>query len=193
MDEMVVDSARMFEIAFEKQRMYHQMANTDYLTGLQSRQSVVEKGSKLFHFSRVDKRPFAVLALDIDHFKEINDTHGHIAGDSVLRQVAAIFMRSVRGSDVVGRTGGEEFIFLLPNTPLDRAREIAERLRREIETSKFDAGGEHPLDLTISVGVACDTGSYPDFRSFVEKADAALYNAKHAGRNRICVVEPDQS
>ena len=188
MDEMVVDSARMFEIAFEKQKLYHQQANTDYLTGLHSRQSIVEKGNKLFHYSRVDNRPFSVLVLDIDRFKEINDTYGHIAGDDVLRQLARILQESVRGSDMVGRTGGEEFIFLLPNTPQTRTIEIAERLRKEVEGAKFDIGSGKQIELTISVGAASDNGSYEDFRALIEQADFALYRAKKSGRNQISVV-----
>ncbi len=188
MDEMVVDSARMFEIAFEKQKLYHQQANTDYLTGLHSRQSIVEKGNKLFHYSRVDKRPFSILVLDIDRFKEINDTYGHTAGDDVLRKLAMILHHSVRGSDMVGRIGGEEFIFLLPETIQPRAVEIAERLRKEVESVKFDIGNGKQIDLTISVGVASDNGTYEDFRALIEQADFAMYRAKKSGRNQVAVV-----
>ncbi len=187
-DEMVVDSARMFEIAFEKQKLYHKQANTDYLTGLHSRQSIMEKGNKLFHYSRIDNHPFSLLVFDIDRFKEINDTYGHIAGDDILCQFAKILQRSVRGSDMVGRTGGEEFILLLPNTPQSRAVEIAERLRKEVQDTRFEIGNDKRIELTISVGAASDNGTYEDFRALIEQADFALYRAKKSGRNQIAVV-----
>jgi diguanylate cyclase (GGDEF)-like protein len=189
LDEMVVDSARMFEIAFERQKLYQKQANTDYLTGLHSRQSIVEKGNKLFHYSRVDNKPFSVLVLDIDHFKEVNDTYGHITGDVVLQQLATVLLKAVRGSDLVGRLGGEEFIFMLPNTPQDRAVEIAERLRKEVESEKFDHNNDDFINLTISIGVVFDTGSVEDFRALVEKGDAALYRAKNNGRNQVITAE----
>jgi len=179
----------MFEIAFERQKLYHQQANTDYLTGLHSRQSIVEKGNRLFHYSRVDKKPFSVLVLDIDHFKEINDTYGHITGDAILQQLAAVLLKAVRGSDMVGRVGGEEFIFMLPNTPLDRAVDIAERLRKEVESQKFDHTKDDYVSLTISIGVVYDDGTVEDFRALVEKGDAALYKAKKNGRNQVITSE----
>jgi diguanylate cyclase (GGDEF)-like protein len=189
MDEMVVDSARMFEIAYEKQKLYHQQVNTDYLTGLHSRQFIVEKGNRLFHYSRVDGRPFSVLVMDIDHFKEINDTYGHLTGDSILRQLAEILQKSVRESDLVGRVGGEEFLFLLPGTPLDYAVDIAERLRKEVEAHEFTNQAHEKIEMTISIGVVCDDGIVDDFRALVEKGDAALYKAKQNGRNRIINLE----
>lgn len=192
MDEMVVDSARMFEIAYERQKLYHKQVNTDYLTGLHSRRFIVEKGNRLFHYSRVDGRPFSVLVMDIDHFKEINDTYGHLTGDSILRQLAEIMQKSIRESDLVGRIGGEEFLFLLPGTPLDHAIDIAERLRKEVELHEFTNQAHEKIEMTVSIGVVYDDGTMEDFKALAEKGDVALYKAKKNGRNRIINLESNK-
>jgi diguanylate cyclase (GGDEF)-like protein len=192
LDEMVVDSARMFEIAYERQKLYLQQVNTDYLTGLHSRRFIVEKGDRLFHYSRVDGRPFSVLVMDIDHFKEINDTYGHITGDSILLQLAEILKKAIRESDLVGRIGGEEFLFLLPGTPLDHAIDVAERLRKEVELHEFTNQADDKIEMTISIGVVYDDGHMEDFKALVEKGDAALYKAKKNGRNRIINLKSNE-
>lgn len=189
MDELVVDSARMFELAYERQRLYHQQVNTDYLTGLHSRQSIMEKGSKLYHYAQVDGKSFSMLIIDVDHFKGINDSFGHTSGDMVLRNLAGLFLKSVRDSDIVGRLGGEEFAILLPNTVEERALEIAERLRKEVESIHMDDGKGNQVSVTISIGVAFSHDVEKDFEQFIEQADSAMYEAKNRGRNTTYVYK----
>lgn len=187
LDQLVIDSARMFELAYERQMLFQRQVNTDYLTGAHSRQSLMEKGEKLLHFSRIDQKPFSVLMLDVDHFKRINDTYGHGSGDLAARTLVSICQKSVRETDLVGRLGGDEFAILLPNAPQKKAVEIAERLRREVKEAVIDNGNGNRFQITISVGVACHDGADETFQSILDKADAALLRAKRSGRNATVV------
>ncbi len=135
----------------------------------------------------------SVLIADLDHFKQVNDTYGHLAGDAVLRAVAGEFTAGVRDYDVVGRFGGEEFVVVLPATGLERAWEVAERLREGVSaltvTARSREGGGHPLQvdrLSVSIGLACLPDQAGDLSDLLQLADAALYAAKSAGRNRVC-------
>jgi two-component system cell cycle response regulator len=128
-----------------------------------------------------------LLMVDIDHFKRINDTYGHLVGDDVLREVATLLQGAVRTVDVVARYGGEEFIIVLPETNEEGAIAFAERLRERIEAQEFGRGGRAGLRLTTSIGVA--TFPSPLVESTEDlfgRADAALYRAKADGRNRVC-------
>jgi diguanylate cyclase (GGDEF)-like protein len=126
------------------------------------------------------------MMLDIDHFKRVNDTHSHPIGDQVLQVLAKQCQNSVREIDLVGRYGGEEFIFLLPETNLEVAKEIAERLRRTIANMLFPTDkGE--LSMTVSLGVAMYDENTLDLETMIARADQAMYVAKHRGRNRIAV------
>ncbi len=189
MDELVVDSARMFELAYERQKLFQRQVNTDYLTGAHSRQSLMEKGEKLLHFSQIDQKPLSVLMLDIDHFKRINDIHGHSSGDLAARTLVTICQRSVRETDLVGRLGGDEFAILLPNASEKKAVEIAERLRREVKETSIDDGNGKRFQITISVGVVSHDGEDETFQAILDKADSAMLRAKRSGRNVTVVYD----
>jgi diguanylate cyclase (GGDEF)-like protein len=129
----------------------------------------------------------------LDHFKAVNDTHGHNAGDTVLKKFSEIVKANSRRSDMCGRIGGEEFLFVLTHTTQEGARVVIERIRAEFEATKFDFDGTS-LTVTASFGLADFEGTQaPDFNQLVTQADAALYAAKRSGRNRIQSVTLSQS
>jgi diguanylate cyclase (GGDEF)-like protein len=156
------------------------LAERDALTGLHNRRSFDEYlGAEVARFERY-ARPFALLMLDIDHFKAINDTHGHDIGDQAIKRVADLVASSLRDVDIAARYGGEEFAVILPETNLRRAVEVAERIRERVEATSTPQ-----MRLTISAGVAAAPESSGDGKDLVRKADAALYASKNAGRNRV--------
>jgi diguanylate cyclase (GGDEF)-like protein len=130
--------------------------------------------------------------LDIDHFKRINDEHGHDAGDEVLRAVAAVLRNATRDVDVTARHGGEEFVVLLPETGLAAARDAAERVRTAVATATVDPGGRQ-LSVTVSVGVSAWPDSATAPADLLPGADAALYEAKRSGRNRVVAARPHET
>ena len=123
------------------------------------------------------------MMLDIDHFKKINDTYGHLAGDFVLKEIAKIIKDSIRKSDICGRFGGEEFVIVLPNTKLSGAMKLAERIRETIQNHTFDFNGKK-INVTVSIGIT-SVGVNDSYESLISRADEALYEAKEKGRNRI--------
>ena len=128
-------------------------------------------------------KPLSVLMLDIDFFKKVNDTYGHLAGDFVLKEVADIIKSTIRNSDVCGRFGGEEFIIVLPNTKLSGAMKLAERIRENIQNHKFTFKNQE-IPITVSIGITSESKNDSLF-SLIERADEALYEAKNKGRNRV--------
>jgi len=160
-------------------------AFTDYLTGLKTRGYFEQQMELEIKRCERKKTHFALLMIDIDFFKQLNDTHGHHAGDQILRDVASLLMRDMREVDTVARYGGEEFVIVLPETGDAGGRLVAERLRRAVEQAKFFAGSPSAIErLTISVGVAIFDQDAHFRRDLIEFADAALYAAKVRGRNR---------
>lgn len=131
---------------------------------------------------------FALIMLDLDHFKAINDTHGHLAGDEVLRVVSQCIKGAMRETDVAGRYGGEEFGVILPDSDLEGACVLAERIRHSIETLAIDHDGVR-LPVTASLGVAASTSAADRYETLIANADEALYNSKHNGRNRYQVFQ----
>jgi two-component system cell cycle response regulator len=161
------------------------MAVTDVLTGLHNRRNVEALLHDMFEHSVRLHEPLACAMFDLDHFKSVNDTHGHQAGDAVLQQLAGILKTSAREIDKVGRYGGEEFIILLPGTVLDAAVTFAERTRQQVESHTFTFEGGS-LRRTISCGVAAFPHPRIEHReALVKAADDALYVAKELGRNRV--------
>jgi diguanylate cyclase len=134
-------------------------------------------------------RAFSVVLLDIDHFKNINDAHGHDVGDTVLRMIGQVLRNSLRTSDFAARYGGEEFVVLLPETDLTAAAELAERLRKHVEAADLRADSA-VLHVTASFGVAAFPTSVRDANTLVKTADEMLYKAKESGRNRVEVAPP---
>jgi two-component system cell cycle response regulator len=162
-----------------------EMAITDALTGLYNRRYMETHIAMLMEQAVTRGKPLAVLVLDIDYFKSINDTHGHDAGDDVLREFATRIRKSIRGIDLACRYGGEEFVVVMPETNMAIATVVGERLRRRIATEPFAIQqGTRTVDVTISIGIAAlkpaDTGA-----SVLKRADQALYRAKREGRNRV--------
>ncbi|RME44641.1 MAG: diguanylate cyclase, partial [Chloroflexi bacterium] len=169
-------------------RMQH-MAITDSLTGLYNRRGIFELGSHEINRARRFDRPLAAIMFDLDHFKRINDTHGHPIGDQVLAGLAARCRLSLRDVDLLGRYGGEEFAVLLSETSLSDAQRVAERLRRRVAWAPFETD-RGPMRVTISLGVAPLDEHCQDLTALLERADQALYAAKQAGRNQVCVWSP---
>ena len=161
-------------------------AFTDYLTGLRTRGYFEQQLELEFKRAERKQQKFALLMIDIDHFKVLNDTYGHHVGDQLLRDVTSLLMKDMREVDTVARYGGEEFVIILPETTETGAVFVAQRLRRAVDEAKFFAGSPHSVQhLTISIGVAMYDTDAQFKRDLIEFADAALYAAKHGGRNRV--------
>ena len=160
-------------------------AGRDVLTRLLNRKFLPVVLRKEVNYARQRGASFAVMAIDIDHFKQVNDTYGHEAGDMVLQQVAVLLSNSSRGGDYIFRLGGEEFLLLLVDVDQERAFKAAEKLRIQVAAESFRLPQERSLTVTISVGLALYNG-HPDSKRMLRRADEALYRAKHGGRN--CVV-----
>ena len=165
-------------------------ARHDGLTGLLNRRAMQETIEQQLARSRRAGDTFAVVMLDIDHFKAINDCHGHAAGDEALKHTAALLRTCVRAVDRVGRFGGEEFVVLLPGFDLPQAAEIAEVLRARLVAQRMEREGG-PLSMSASFGVAEWFGPSEEPSRLLMRADQALYQAKRAGRNRVQVTRAD--
>ena len=159
------------------------LARRDPLTGLANRRALEEALAREVGRAARDGAPLAVVALDVDHFKRVNDAHGHAAGDAVLAAVAARAAEALRAGDLLARIGGEEFAALLPGATLEAAAEVAERVRARIGAAPVPAG-EARLAVTVSAGVAA-LAPAEDGAALLARADARLYAAKRAGRDRV--------
>ena len=163
-----------------------EMAVTDPLTGLHNRRYMTNQVKALCARSRQGGQPTSVLLIDIDHFKSVNDGYGHDVGDEVLKEFAVRLATNVRAIDLACRWGGEEFAVVMPDTSMEDAQRIADRIRRHVAGSPFHIGGEHePLAVTISIGVATTDGATDTPDAMIKRADAGLYEAKAGGRNRV--------
>jgi len=162
-------------------------AGRDVLTRLLNRKFLPVVLGKQISQARTQKTSFAVLAIDIDYFKQVNDSHGHQAGDHVLQQLALILVNNSRSGDYLFRLGGEEFLLIAVDMDAKRAGTMAEKLRKSVEQETFLLPDGKELRTTISVGTACFEG-HPDYQLLVRRADDALYQAKRLGRNRVVVA-----
>ena len=160
------------------------MAIRDGLTGLFVRRHFLSRLQEEVARAARHDHALAFLMVDLDHFKRVNDTYGHLVGDAVLREIAALLRTQVREVDLVGRYGGEEFGIGLLDTGRDAAQVVAERIRQAAATATFRACHE-PLTLTVSIGIAAFPQDAADAAELIAHADAAMYHAKEAGRNRV--------
>ena len=183
----------MHQAAMKKLEM---VSRVDGLTQLFNRSHWQSRLAEEFSRAARYQAPLSLIMFDLDHFKSVNDTHGHLGGDAVLVQVSAIIKAALRDSDIAGRYGGEEFGIVLPNTNAEGARVVAERLRNTIQATPvpFD---KIQIPVTASLGIAEFVHSIKDAEEFIANADAALYEAKESGRNRVItyehIIEPPES
>lgn len=182
------DTIIKFLSGSDLEAQYHEtiyrMTIIDGLTQIHNKRYLMETLEREIPRARRHGRPLSVVMFDIDHFKRINDTYGHLAGDYVLKELATLVKSRLRPDDVVGRYGGEEFCALLPETPVAGAAAIAEDLRRRVQERRFVFEGEH-IPITVSLGCAELSGEM-DVLSLLKAADERLYEAKRGGRNRVC-------
>ena len=184
----VIRRAQALETTRADNRRLEALATTDPLTRVLNRRALIDRLTSEVDRARRYDSSLALLLFDIDHFKHINDTAGHLAGDSVLRQLGALLEEAVRKVDIVARYGGEEFVAILPETSSDGAVIFAERLRERISAHSFDIGAGRIVRLTVSIGIATFPSSgVASTEDLIARADEALYRAKAAGRNQVKV------
>ncbi len=168
-----------------------ELATTDALTSLSNRKQIINKLLNQFEYYRRYRTEFSVLMIDVDHFKKINDTHGHLAGDAVLKQMAAIFLQSLRNVDSAGRYGGEEFLVIVAESAGEKAKQAAERIRRAVHNHTFTYE-KSSMKVTISIGITKISEQDENEHSLISRADQALYQAKRNGRNQVAYL-PDKT
>jgi len=179
-------------------RLYR-IASTDELTGIANRRALIQTLEMRISEAMRYKTSFSILLFDLDNFKQVNDEHGHLIGDGILVKITRVCARWLRATDFMGRYGGEEFLVLCPNTTLEGAKALAERIRQAVEETGFIVHGKN-IRMTISVGVTelfnhLNTSSKLNevelSHDMIDAADSAMYNAKRSGRNRVVAFEPD--
>jgi diguanylate cyclase (GGDEF)-like protein len=175
-----------------KKLLLSRLAQVDDLTDLPNRRRTFELASEAFDAARRQGTALTIGILDLDHFKHINDRYGHAVGDFVLQEFARLGLGVLRGSDVLGRWGGEEFLLVLPNTTLDVALSIVDRIRTATSQIKGGALAED-LKVTLSAGLATNEGGPAHLEEIIACADAALYDAKEGGRDLVCVAPESYS
>ena len=179
--------SRVIKYAIKRKQMdlkLEKLAITDPLTELYNRRYFFERGWNEYVRARRYEHALAVVMMDIDYFKKVNDVYGHICGDKVLVNVANLLKKTVRGIDLVSRFGGEEFIVLIPETDLKGVQLLAERMRLEIADTPIEHNGKS-FHISISIGIAMIDANNGDFEGMINQADIALYKAKDKGRNRV--------
>jgi diguanylate cyclase (GGDEF)-like protein len=186
--EYLLNIARFAAIGIHNAILF-EMATTDMMTKLKMRSYFLTVLMEEIDTAKKKRQPLSLIMLDIDHFKQFNDAYGHSCGDEVLKHVSRIIQHNTRSLDTAARFGGEEFILLLPNSKLETALHVGERIRKAIETSKIEYN-EQSMNVTISGGIALyDPERDWSSNSFIDRADQALYLSKEQGRNRISVAE----
>lgn len=171
-----------------------ELATHDAVTGLLNRRALYTHGEAELNRAQRDAKPLSFVMLDIDHFKSVNDHHGHLIGDQALRMVADTMARNRRPYDWAGRWGGEEFLLILPSTDMAEAAQIADRLRTMVNETAVPLGNGQSLYLKVSLGVTSSSarpGDQYTLDRLTKEADDALIRAKREGRNRVCVYRPE--
>jgi diguanylate cyclase (GGDEF)-like protein len=163
----------------------YRMVTIDNGTQIFNKKYLTESLETEFRFAKLYERPLSLIYYDLDHFKKVNDTHGHSVGDFILKESAAITSSTIRKNDIFGRVGGEEFCIVLPDTELKVACDLAERIRKAIESYVFRYSDDLELNQTISMGVAAFNTSMQDYDQLLDAADKKLYESKNTGRNKI--------
>lgn len=194
-NERIAFAANLAAIAIENSQARDELerqAHSDYLTGLENRRHFLSQAENELARTLRYGRELSVMMLDVDHFKQVNDTYGHKVGDLVLKRLAELCRATLRDVDIVGRIGGEEFAVLLPETSSEHAKEAAERLCAEIASAQVKLDSGLPLRFTASFGVTtlCENDANIDI--LLDQADQALYRAKEEGRNRVCIYPEDE-
>ena len=180
--------AELYERLLSTQKELERQARTDLLTGILNRGAVVDRLIQELNRAGRENRPCSIAIADIDHFKRVNDTHGHAAGDRVLKTVVERMCRGLRPYDLLGRYGGEEFLLVLPGVGLPEASRVFQRVRSTVSAAPIDLDGGS-ITITISVGVVIAAGESAD--ALLVMADEALYQAKNRGRDRVVMYERD--
>jgi diguanylate cyclase (GGDEF)-like protein len=165
------------------------LATTDSLTGITNRHFFFEQGKDLLRLSNKHHRPFSLAIIDFDNFKKVNDTYGHMAGDSCLIETAKLVKRLCREYDIFARIGGEEFAIILPNTSGKDAEVIATNIQKTIENHIIFLTDNPHFSCTVSIGISSKSSTFDDFKSLLIQADKALYTSKEQGRNRVTVFD----
>lgn len=162
-------------------------SQTDALTGVHNKGALNIEGPDLFKKAQLSHLPFSVVMFDIDHFKKVNDTYGHLAGDYVLKEIAELVRnRLIRHEDFIARYGGEEFVIILQHQNGVKAQEVAERIRQTVEKHEFNFQGTR-IPITVSLGTSSIAGNVSSWEELLNEADQALYRSKKNGRNRVTV------
>jgi diguanylate cyclase (GGDEF)-like protein len=189
---MAILSWRLLSREHQNRQRYaeqlRKMASKDFLTGVSNRREFCYLANRELTRSQREKRPLAVLMIDIDHFKRVNDSWGHEAGDRVLAEFTSVVEQNLRDFDVLARLGGEEFAALLVSADLQYAQVVAERVRRVVADHPFDASTERALSCTVSIGLAAWDGE-ESLDALLSRVDKALYVAKHTGRNQVTLAQ----
>ena len=168
----------------EVRRDLEEISTHDFLTGIYNRRFLIEQAGTILALGLRHRFPVSLIMLDLDHFKQVNDSYGHAAGDAVLVELSTYIRRLIRVTDIFGRYGGEEFIVFMPHTELDDAARLAGRIREGVKESRFN-----DLQITISMGVSVANEATRTLDDLIDKADTALYEAKDAGRDRVEVSQ----
>lgn len=181
----IIGLKRLFQLMHAHELELEKLADTDFLTGLNNRRYFMQKVAQ--ELTRVRRYPsrFSLLMLDIDFFKRVNDTYGHHIGDIVLQNVANYCQKTLRGVDILGRIGGEEFAVFLPESDAEKAWEVAERLRQGIADTQLTRVGDNAIHVTVSIGLVSADDAIYSLDELLDRADQALYAAKNGGRNKV--------